>query len=139
MPALLMLILVAQDRATITIYYPFFPGSFDTTEIVVDGKPVAKVHRGRKFDIRLPPGHHLLSASKFRVIPEVKPSDFVFQPGNHYFVALDMQQTSAWRYGRFFVMDVDPRVGVQRTEHLKFIDPKKVMNCGVVTVPACNP
>jgi hypothetical protein len=60
----------------------------------VDGKPVAKVHRGQKFEMRLPGGHHSLAASKFRTVPAVKPIDFLFEAGTQYFVQLDTQQLS---------------------------------------------
>jgi hypothetical protein len=71
------------------------------------------------------------------MVPAVKPIEFLFEAGTQYFVQLDTQQLSLWKIGRFFVPDVDPRIGIQRTENLKFIAAKKVLNCAVVAIPTC--
>jgi hypothetical protein len=139
----ILLFLVAWSAATqentakVTIYYPFLQMAMDTAEILIDSSPVAKVHRGKKIELRLSAGHHVLGVKKWRAVPAVKPADFVFEAGKEYIIQLETQQTSYWRMDRHFVPELDLRVGVQHTEHLKFIDQNKVIDCAVIVVPAC--
>jgi hypothetical protein len=89
----------AEEAAKVTLFYPFSGIAYDSTQFILDGKPLAKFAHGRKLQVVLAPGKHTLAATKYRAIKAVPAKEFIFDGGGEYFISLEVVQTSPMAVG----------------------------------------